>query len=110
MTVFYVEISGNGYALSEGKNKFGRDKKRCNLILYEKSCAKIHAVLIVEKNKCYLQVQQGHSVSLNGNEIKVFGSDAFVRMEIQNNDIIKIENNIFKLIKIEQEGTDSDSE
>lgn len=105
---YYLQAENLRYLLKEGRNLIGRDRILCQIHLSEKFLGRIHTSVIVNHNRCYIQISARHPVILNGRRIEIIADAAIVNIDLVDGDVITIHNYVFQLVKYMATNTDLD--
>lgn len=74
----------------------------------KRNIGRIHSNIIVEGNKCYIQVSSKHPIDINERKINVVTNGALANIDLMIGDYIKIHNITFRLMKLEATNIDLD--
>lgn len=97
---FYLKFGNLGYVLREGNNSIGRNKSRCFIHLREEYIGRIHTNIIVNNDRCCIELTVGHPIRLNGREFNMTTNGALVGIDLLIGDFITIYDYDFQLEEI----------
>lgn len=105
---FYLETENWEYKLVERNNFIGRNRVICAIQLKERFVGRTHTNIVVNRNRCFIQVSAQHQIILNGRKVEVFAEGATAKIDLIENDIIQIYDHYFKLKMIIPTNTDNE--